>query len=76
MEMVDTFRGDDAHLVRSIQAFVSLAAKDALVPPVPGMALSLLQSAAVRLSDRAAASAQGAPAGQAARAEPAEDPPA
>ncbi len=49
----DDFRGDDAHLVRSIQALLALDAHGALVPHgVGGHGRSLLSAAAARL-DRA-----------------------
>lgn len=59
--MDDTFRGDDAHLVRSIEAHLALDAAGALVPHgVGGLARVLLASAAARLSAALARSGQAA----------------
>lgn len=51
--MKDTFRGDDAHLISSIKALLSLDAAGALVPHgVGGHGRKLLESAAVRLESK------------------------
>jgi len=50
MTFQDTFKGDDAALLGSIEALLDLARSNALVPPVPGMPLQLLESAAARLA--------------------------
>lgn len=63
--MDDTFRGDDAHLVRSIEAHLALDAAGALVPHgVGGLARVLLASAAARLSAALARSGQAASGSQ------------
>jgi hypothetical protein len=49
--MLDTFRGDNAHLVQSIEALLELNTAEALWPHgIGGHAAALLASAAVRLS--------------------------
>lgn len=53
--MNDTFRGDNAQMIRSIEALLSLDAAGALVPHgIGGHARELLESAAVRLAAAAA----------------------
>ncbi|WP_254227843.1 hypothetical protein [Burkholderia gladioli] len=48
--LMDDFRGDDAHLVRSIEALIALNDEGALVPHgIGGHARALLSAAAVRL---------------------------
>lgn len=49
MTFDDTFDGDNAELLASIEALQSLAQRNALVPPVPRMPLQLLASTASRL---------------------------
>jgi len=51
MELVDDFRGDDAHLIRSIEALIALSDAGALTPHgIGGHARALLSAAAVRLT--------------------------
>jgi hypothetical protein len=50
MNFEDTFRGDNAALLQSIEALLKCARANVLYPPVPGMPLQLLESAAARLA--------------------------
>lgn len=50
MTFNDTFDGDNAALLESIGALLRLAQTNALVPPVPGMPLQLMECAAARIT--------------------------
>ena len=53
--LTDTFRGDDANLIASIEALIALSDDGALVPHgIGGGARALLSSAAVRLKSQGA----------------------
>lgn len=46
----DPFKGSDADLIDSINALIGLNAAGALTPRIPGMAITLLTSAAIRFA--------------------------
>ncbi len=58
--LTDEFRGDDAHLIRSIEALIELNDEGALVPHgIGGHARALLSAAAVRLAAQSADARNG-----------------
>lgn len=48
----DPFKGSDANLIDSINALIDLNAAGALTTRIPGTAITLLTSAAIRLGSR------------------------